>query len=371
MTHRSHRRVDLLALLMSLVLSLCGFEIALRSLTDDRGELLGTRLVGPDLIDQERIRNDAALLRTAFDPELGWVRLVEGNAGEGGGAEAHAIARSGGARGKPSYSPEPPEGVVRVCAFGESFTYGDGVAAEESWPARTELHAGGRVEVLNFGVGGYGLDQAYLCFRRHAPRLDPDLILVGLTHHAIERTINIYHPYYTCDSGLALIKPRFIVQGDSLERLVPRLPDPIEFLDQLADFAHHPLRQYEGFYDPAIYDSSGMDRSRFLWLLRSRLAWRDRDRALTAERILDVQGEPIRVSRALIQRMAGESESLGARFVVVILPTRRILRILSRGDDLWAPVRDELSAAGLTVWMSGRSSPMTRASLATFSRTVT
>jgi hypothetical protein len=216
-----------------------------------------------------------------------------------------------------------------------------------------EAHGGGQVEVLNFGVGAYGLDQAYLSFRRHAPGLDPDLILIGLTHHAVTRVVNIYHPFYSHSTGMAFAKPRFIIEGDSLRQLITVVPDPIEFLALVPDFEHHPWRQHEAFYDPALFRSSWMDRSRSLWLLRSELAWRRRRESLLPERIMAPGGEPVRLSCRLVERMSMDASALGARLVVVILPTWRMLRVLGGGNDVWKPVRDELAGSGLEVWDIG------------------
>jgi hypothetical protein len=298
------RRLGLLAFILSLVLSLGGGEVALRLLTDENGKLLGTPLVGSELIDQGRIRTGAKRLRSVFDPELGWTSPPERGEPRGEAARRRGVGAQVGPRGKRFYAPHAPPGLLRVCAFGESFTYGDGVAADEGWPFQTETHAGGKAEVLNFGVGGYGLDQAYLCFRRQAPRFNPDFVLVGLTHHAIERSVNIYHPFYSPETGLALAKPRFVIDGDSLSQLVVTVPDPIAFLDLLPDFASHPLRPHESFYDPAIFRSSWMDHCRLLWLLRSRLAWRHRLEQLGVRRIMHPRGEPARVSRAAHQAYA-------------------------------------------------------------------
>jgi hypothetical protein len=69
-------------------------------------------------------------------------------------------------------------GVVRLAALGDSFTFGVGVGDEESLPAALERAVGGpgssAVEVLNFGIPGYNLDEVidqYVYFaRRWKPR---------------------------------------------------------------------------------------------------------------------------------------------------------------------------------------------------------
>jgi len=76
-----------------------------------------------------------------------------------------------------------PEGVVRIAAVGDSFTFGEGVRDEDTLPsclrrqlaeALPEL----RVEVLNFGVSGYSTRDEVLVVRERVLSFAPDLILL-------------------------------------------------------------------------------------------------------------------------------------------------------------------------------------------------
>ena len=59
------------------------------------------------------------------------------------------------------HAAEKPEGVFRILVLGDSFTYGAGVAFEETYPRRLEAMLNGRrgphpkVEVINAGVYRY------------------------------------------------------------------------------------------------------------------------------------------------------------------------------------------------------------------------
>ena len=65
--------------------------------------------------------------------------------------------------------------LSRALAIGCSFTHGDGVEGAEAWPAVVERSLSGH-EVVNLGVGAYGLDQALLRLRRDGPELAPDKV---------------------------------------------------------------------------------------------------------------------------------------------------------------------------------------------------
>jgi hypothetical protein len=55
-------------------------------------------------------------------PELGWTVR------RGGAAPPLYRANAQGFRGEREYAPDPPAGVLRLAAFGDSFTHGDDVA---------------------------------------------------------------------------------------------------------------------------------------------------------------------------------------------------------------------------------------------------
>jgi lysophospholipase L1-like esterase len=80
--------------------------------------------------------------------------------------------------------------IYRIVVLGDSFTFGVGVDAEESYPKHLErllnhdhdLGEGKPVkfEVVNAGVDGYGTEQEYLYLTDLLNRYKPDLVLVGL-----------------------------------------------------------------------------------------------------------------------------------------------------------------------------------------------
>lgn len=90
----------------------------------------------------------------AFDDQLGWVPRP-GYRTEPG-AEASVEIGLDGARsnGAPRPAGQP------LLAVGDSFTFGDGVADSQSWPAALERRVG--LPVLNGGVSAYGFDQSVL-----------------------------------------------------------------------------------------------------------------------------------------------------------------------------------------------------------------
>jgi len=84
------------------------------------------------------------------------------------------------------YKKEP--NTVRIGVFGDSFTFGEGVQNNESYPkllehllnADEELKASGKkIEVLNFGIGKTGTSHQYAFYRKQGKKYDLDFVILG------------------------------------------------------------------------------------------------------------------------------------------------------------------------------------------------
>jgi lysophospholipase L1-like esterase len=77
-------------------------------------------------------------------------------------------------------------GVKRVLALGDSFTFGDAVELDETWPRRLDARLSEpgrprRVEVVNAGVSGWGTGHQLLFARAFADQLAPDLVVLAFS----------------------------------------------------------------------------------------------------------------------------------------------------------------------------------------------
>lgn len=78
---------------------------------------------------------------------------------------------------------EKKPGQFRILAMGGSTTFGHKVGSEETWPfcleKKLRKKCGNKVEVLNGGISGWGMEQILLSLRhRRLDELRPDLVLV-------------------------------------------------------------------------------------------------------------------------------------------------------------------------------------------------
>jgi lysophospholipase L1-like esterase len=73
-------------------------------------------------------------------------------------------------------------GTFRILFLGDSVTFGHGVAEESTFVRRLERRFEARqlpVRVMNAGIPGWSTHQEWIFYRDDAPRLEPDLVLVG------------------------------------------------------------------------------------------------------------------------------------------------------------------------------------------------
>ena len=116
-----------------------------------------------------------------FDPDLGWGHVPNG-AGRLVSPEFDVEMQisSTGLRDR-EFAVDKPEGTRRIALYGDSFVEGWGVAIEAAVSRRLEAclrQKGERVEVANYGVAGYGTDQALLFFEKDGWRFSPDDVVI-------------------------------------------------------------------------------------------------------------------------------------------------------------------------------------------------
>ena len=122
---------------------------------------------------------------------------------------------SQGIRSEHDFSQNVPPHVVRVSAFGDSFTFGSDITNDDTWELQLE-EQDPRFQVLNFGVGAYGLDQAYLRYLQDGVHFHSDIVIIGFMSENIYRNLNVFRPFYSSSYKVLYTKPRFSVENGNL-----------------------------------------------------------------------------------------------------------------------------------------------------------
>ena len=233
-----------------------------------------------------------------------------------------------------TYGEIAPPGVWRVALFGDSYTNGAEVKDDETWGVKAEAELQRRdvpVQVLNFGVNGYGMDQAFLRWRYTGRTFHPDVVVFGLQLENAKRNVNLIRPIYLRQTEqLPFAKPRFVIEEGEL-RLVnsPVLP-PERIADTLRDMNAWPLARYEGHYNPDDYVPQPWHRSRAVSLATGILSDTTSPDANDDITSPDERALAIRI----LQSFKAEAEAAGARFLVYYMPKRHELRRLQTAGSL-------------------------------------
>lgn len=81
---------------------------------------------------------------------------------------------------------EKPPGTFRIAVIGDSRTFGYGVMIEQHYSQLLEGYFD-RVEVVNLGVSGFGIDQSFLILKEEGFRYAPDLVIAYVSHFGDHR----------------------------------------------------------------------------------------------------------------------------------------------------------------------------------------
>jgi hypothetical protein len=123
---------------------------------------------------------------TQYDELLGWSHVPSVHLPDLYGPGQHLTTNAQGLRARREYSAEVPAGKIRVVCSGDSFTLGYGVDDALTWPAQMEA-LDPRLETLNMGQGGYGIDQAYLWYQRDGGRWQHDVHVFAFLSEGFRR----------------------------------------------------------------------------------------------------------------------------------------------------------------------------------------
>jgi hypothetical protein len=346
----SERRPYVLAALM-LLLVLVAIELIGRA-----GLLVVPSLIGmpnrpASAILREQTERIGRLLaadssrREEIDSELGWHYRPRY-------ARGPDRVNEQGTRSLRDYAPTPPRDVIRVAVFGDSFVYGNEVGTADAWPTQLEA-IDPRLEVPNYGVGGYGADQALLRYRRDGKGLHPRIVVLGFTPDDLRRLVNVYRRFID-DREWPLAKPRFVLDDRGGLRLVP---SPLPTTTAYERLRAHPtlvreLGHHDAWYAPEIYqnpffDWSGAVRLASVIAVRLRQHFFGQNRLLRGG-VFNTDAEAFRIQEAIFRQFAADVKRNGAQPLVVFLPDAGSLVQARAGQPtLYAPLTTVLREAGI------------------------
>jgi len=270
----------------------------------------------------ERTRRSGSPMMLSFDryhPRLGW--SLKPNLREHRFKDHPPVTSNAqGWRAGYDFEKTKRENTIRIAAIGDSFTFGEAVSDDETWPAAlgAQIQA---AEVMNFGIHGYGTDQQLLVLEDYVLDYNPDVVVLGFFVEDITRNGVTFRDY---------AKPMFVLDNGELVLTNTPIPTPEELLAR----------------DPALPPTS---------YLKHFVEQRLRDR-MFGVRMRDVVYEEglYELTRSILVRMREATAAIGAEFMVVVIPSPNDKWAeLEVRLDRWAPqigyavvhLRDTLHAA--------------------------
>jgi len=115
-------------------------------------------------------------------------------------------------------------GKTRIALVGDSHTFGQELAYEDTWGYVLEKSLGPEFQVLNFGVPGYGVDQAFLRFEKEVRLWKPKVVIYSFDSGALSRALMVYTFLSRPNWNRPFSKPRLILRDGEIKEInVPAL----------------------------------------------------------------------------------------------------------------------------------------------------
>ena len=150
--------------------------------------------------------------KNSFDQELGWVKKPNSRGiekGKYGEIEYHIDSNSS--------RKNNIEQETSIVTFGDSYTFCRQVEDNQTWQVYLSNLLNSKV--LNFGVGNYGADQAYLYYQRQEVPVSTKVVILGVVPETICR-VQSYWKHYLEFGNTFAFKPRFTLENGKLTFII-------------------------------------------------------------------------------------------------------------------------------------------------------
>ncbi|MBS3100839.1 hypothetical protein J4204_01775 [Candidatus Woesearchaeota archaeon] len=176
-----------------------------------------------------------------YDPELGWARKPDTEKDEIGkfGITTYHIGKNG-SRSNPGHESLPK----KISFYGDSFIFGRQVNDNET--CQWHLSELTKTNVLNFGVGNYGLDQSFLRLKREYPKNRTKIVIMAVVPSTIVRIMDMWKHYNEFGNTFGF-KPRFILKNGKLKLVKNFIDNEDKFLVYKKYLPQ--IRKHDYFYE--------------------------------------------------------------------------------------------------------------------------
>ena len=255
-------------------------------------------------------------------------RRLDGRSGRAGEVPTGCIsrARRDCALRLPAAVLSGPTDKRRIALVGDSYVFAQHVRFEDSLGHLLEGALGANVQVLNFGVIGYGVDQAYLRFKKDVLAWKPEIVVLGFPEHNLFRTMTVYPFINWPDWDARFSKPRLILDQGALRSLnVPTIPPNKMFA--MRSVSDLPFLEYDQGYNSGDWEHSALDLFYAKrWLLRLFPRWSKIPPHLGQE-------ERLRLNSAILTEFIRSAKDNGIVPLIVFFPAPWDIERRSSGHE--------------------------------------
>ncbi len=203
----------LLDILIIIIVFFILFEIFIYVLCIFTNKKFQWLIIGKDMKPILSQKGLDKFLRHGYDFELGWIRKPNtSNVEFGKYAQTEWHTDKFGSRLNPTFD---NDSSLASC-YGDSFTFCRQVNDDQTWEHYLSKFFSSNVK--NFGVGNYGVDQAFLRLKREYDKNKTKIVIMGIVPDTISRIMSIWKHYYEYGNTFAF-KPKFILHDDELSLL--------------------------------------------------------------------------------------------------------------------------------------------------------
>jgi len=221
------------------------------------------------------------------------------------------------------HTKEKPSGTFRVAVIGDSYTEALQVPIEQTYWAIAEEKLGGcrslksqQIEVMNFGVSGYGTAQERLLLQRKVWDYAPDLILLAfftgndIRDNSLALSGDQMRPYFAMQDGGLSVDTRFRRTLTYRMQSIPLTSELFE-LSRVLQVVREARYRLSGFVRdrafradrPLETDAARMPLESFVYLEPQEDAWQD----------------AWQVTEALLDEIRNDANRHGAQFLLMTL----------------------------------------------------
>ncbi|MBI3590000.1 MAG: hypothetical protein HY094_01310 [Candidatus Melainabacteria bacterium] len=166
---------------------------------------------------------------TKHDSLLGWTSISNFSDNNFFGPGINLRTNSQSFRNDHDFNVEIPKNMIRVICCGDSFTFGYGVDNAHTWCEKLAL-SDKRLETINMGQVGFGIDQFYLWYMRDGKRFNHNIHLLAFITEDIYRINDDRFSLYN--------KPKLKLINEKLSTTNTPVPKHSDFYYKLQDYSN-------------------------------------------------------------------------------------------------------------------------------------